>query len=150
MLNVFEQLTQVSKTFLILGSATVVLTRITDPIAAPISNLVGWALPAYFSLEALECRAPQINKWLTYWIFLGFVNLLESTILGIILYFVPSYFAWKTVLVLWLLLPNFRVRASVLTVFRLYHVYVRNRVHKPSMPSPPNLSPQASWDLPVP
>ncbi|KAF8555891.1 hypothetical protein OG21DRAFT_781861 [Imleria badia] len=109
-LNMFEQHTQVPKTFLALGTVLLLaLFHFINPLAAPISNLIGWALPAYLSFKALERPAPQDDvQWLTYWVIFGFFNLLESVALGLILYYLPWYYAVKTICVLYLQLPNFR------------------------------------------
>jgi receptor expression-enhancing protein 5/6 len=38
-------------------------------LAAPISNLIGWALPAYLSVQAIESPSQNDDKqWLTYWV----------------------------------------------------------------------------------
>lgn len=38
-------------------------------MASPVTNLIGWALPAYLSCKALESQSHQDDKqWLTYWI----------------------------------------------------------------------------------
>jgi receptor expression-enhancing protein 5/6 len=72
---------------------------------------VGWALPAYLSFKALETPGHQDDiQWLTYWVVFGFFNFLESFALRIVLYYFPWYFAFKTVFILWLQLPAFRVR----------------------------------------
>lgn len=115
MLNTFEQHTQVPKTFLAIGVIFLLaLFHFINPLAAPVSNLVGWALPAYLSFKALERPAPQDDvQWLTYWVLFGFFNFAESIALGLILYYVPWYYAFKTIFVLWLQLPNVRVRAEV-------------------------------------
>ncbi|KAH0838784.1 TB2/DP1, HVA22 family-domain-containing protein [Lanmaoa asiatica] len=109
-LNTFEQHTQVPKTFLAIGTILLLaLFHFINPLAAPVSNLVGWALPACLSFKALERPAPQDDvQWLTYWVVFGFLNFAESIASGIILYYVPWYYALKTVFVLWLQLPNFR------------------------------------------
>lgn len=114
-LATFEQHTQVPKTFLAIGTVFLLaLVHFINPLAAPVSNLVGWALPAYLSFKALERPAPQDDvQWLTYWVLFGFFNFAESIALGLILYYVPWYYALKTVFVLWLQLPNVRVRADV-------------------------------------
>ena len=53
-------------------------------LASPVSNLIGWALPAYLSVQAIESPGTNDDKqWLTYWvsqlvltaIFLGYPNL---------------------------------------------------------------------------
>jgi receptor expression-enhancing protein 5/6 len=109
-LNTFEQHTQVPKTFLALGGLLLLaLVHFINPLAAPISNLIGWLLPAYLSFKALETPAPQDDvQWLTYWVVFGFFNFAESVALGLILYYVPWYYALKSIFVLWLQLPNVR------------------------------------------
>ena len=38
-------------------------------LASPISNLIGWALPAYLSVQAIESPSANDDKqWLTYWV----------------------------------------------------------------------------------
>ncbi|KAN0101139.1 TB2/DP1, HVA22 family domain containing protein [Tylopilus felleus] len=109
-LNTFEQHTQVPKTFLAIGIVLLLaLFHFINPIAAPISDLIAWALPAYLSFKALERPAPQDDvQWLTYWVIFGFINLQESIALGLILHYLPWYYALKSILLLWLQLPNVR------------------------------------------
>ncbi|KAI9454724.1 TB2/DP1, HVA22 family-domain-containing protein [Boletus coccyginus] len=109
-LNTFEQHTQVPKTFVAIGTVILLaLFHFINPLAAPVSNLIGWALPAYLSFKALERSTPQDDvQWLTYWVLFGFFNFAESVALGLILYYVPWYYALKTIFVLWLQLPNVR------------------------------------------
>uniref|UniRef100_A0A0W0F275 Protein YOP1 n=1 Tax=Moniliophthora roreri TaxID=221103 RepID=A0A0W0F275_MONRR len=87
----FEQKTQVPKTYLVLGAgALVIILHLFNPLAAPVSNLVGWAIPAYLSFKAIESPAPQDDiQWLTYWVVFGFFNFLESFALRIVLYYIP-------------------------------------------------------------
>jgi hypothetical protein len=38
-------------------------------LASPLSNLIGWAIPAYLSVQALESPGKDDDKqWLTYWV----------------------------------------------------------------------------------
>jgi receptor expression-enhancing protein 5/6 len=110
-LNTLEERTQVPKTYAVIGAVlTLTLLHLINPLAAPISNLVGWALPAYLSFKAIETPGHQDDiQWLTYWVVFGFFNFLESFALRIVLYYFPWYFATKTVFILWLQLPAFRV-----------------------------------------
>ncbi|KDQ55001.1 hypothetical protein JAAARDRAFT_38109 [Jaapia argillacea MUCL 33604] len=109
-LNNFEQRTQIPKTYAFLGAVSLIaLLHSINSLAAPASNLVGWLLPAFFSFKALETPGPQDDQqWLTYWIVFGFFNFLESFALRLVLYYLPWYFAFKTVFILWLQLPAFR------------------------------------------
>jgi len=120
-LNNLEQRTQVPKTALV-GGAVVLgsLLIMVNALAAPVSNLVGWALPAYLSFRAIETpQAEDDIQWLTYWVVFGFFNFLESFALRAVLYYVPFYYAFKTLFVLWLQLPATRgARTFYLSVLR--------------------------------
>lgn len=84
-----------------------------NPIALPVSNLIGWGLPAFLSFRAIESPGTQDDvQWLTYWVVFGFFNFLETFALRVVLYYLPFYFAFKTVFLLWLQLPQFRVSFS--------------------------------------
>ena len=92
------------------GALLVIFLHFFNSLAGPISNLVGWALPAYLSFKALGTPGTRDDiQWLTYWVVFGFFNFVESLALRIVLYYLPWYFAFKTVFILWLQLPVFRV-----------------------------------------
>jgi len=103
-----EEKTQVPKAYGALGACAVFLSAIfINSLALPVSNLVGWALPAYLSYRALESPGHEDDiQWLTYWTVFGFFTFLESVALRLVLYYVPYYFPIKTAFVLWLQLPN--------------------------------------------
>ena len=110
-LNTLEQRTQVPKAYTVIGTlAFVVILHTFNSLAAPISNLVGWGLPAYLSFKAIESPSQHDDvQWLTYWVIFGFFNFLESFALRVVLYYVPWYFAFKSLFIVWLQLPAFRV-----------------------------------------
>lgn len=132
MLNTFEQRTQIPKTYFV--SCTVLLLTLfhfVNPLAAPVSNLVGWGLPSYLSFKALESPGHQDDvQWLTYWVVFGFFNFLESIALRMVLYYFPWYFAFKTVFILWLQLPTFRVSREIECVSRRRRLMSSFRAHK--------------------
>lgn len=111
MLKAFEQRTQVPKAYLVIGSVVLLLLLHTfNSFAAPVSNLLGWGLPAYLSLKALETPGPQDDiQWLTYWVIFGTFTFVESFASRVLLYYLPWYYAFKTLFILWLQLPAFRV-----------------------------------------
>ena len=110
-LNTLEQRTQVPKAYAVIGALIfVVVLHTFNSLAAPISNLVGWGLPAYLSFKAIESPSAHDDvQWLTYWVVFGFFNFLESFALRVVLYYVPWYFAFKSLFIVWLQLPAFRV-----------------------------------------
>ena len=122
-LNNLEQRTQVPKAYGVLGAGGLVTLLIFfNAFASPVSNLIGWALPAYLSLKAIESpQAEDDVQWLTYWTVFGFFTFLESFALRIILYYFSWYYVFKTAFILWLQLPATRgartVHQSVLRPF---------------------------------
>jgi len=105
-----EERTQIPKAYAFLGGvALLALFHSINALASPVSNLLGWALPAYLSVKALESPGHNDDvQWLTYWVVFGFFNFLESFALRIILYYFSWYFAFKTLFITWLQLPGFR------------------------------------------
>jgi len=107
-----ETKTKVPKAYgvLALGASSVVLIFFNMfGLAQPVSNLIGWGLPAYLSIHALESPSTNDDKqWLTYWVVFGGLNLVESMGVRAILYWVPLYFVFKTVFTIWLMLPATR------------------------------------------
>ncbi|CDK27896.1 unnamed protein product [Kuraishia capsulata CBS 1993] len=72
-----------------------------------LSNLAGFALPAYLSLQALETTTTSDDtRLLTYWVVFAFLNIVEFWSKAI-LYWIPTYFVVKTVFLLYLALPQY-------------------------------------------
>ncbi|KAG8701671.1 ER membrane protein DP1/Yop1 [Ceratobasidium sp. 395] len=109
-LNNLEQRTQIPKAYATIGAGTLVILLIfINAFASPVSNLIGWALPAYLSFRAIETPQPEDDvQWLTYWSVFGFFTFLESFALRAVLYYFPFYYVFKTAFVLWLQLPATR------------------------------------------
>ena len=108
-----EQRTQVPKAYAFIGAVTLfTLLHLVNALAAPVSNLLGWGLPAYLSFKALESPGNDDDaQWLAYWVIFGFFNFAEGFALRALLYYFPWYFSFKTLFILWLQLPAFRVSA---------------------------------------
>ena len=84
----------------------------------------------YFSLNALETPKPQDDiQWLTYWVVFGFFNFVE-TFVSFVLYWFPFYYTFKTLAIVWLMLPQTQGAKIV------YH-----RVLRPAFLSMPGSSP---------
>ncbi|KAG8711485.1 ER membrane protein DP1/Yop1 [Ceratobasidium sp. 428] len=125
-MNTLEQRTGVPKTYLAAGGAALMFLLVSvNALAAPASNLVGWGLPAYMSMKAIETASGRDDvQWLTYWVIFGFLTYIESFALRIVLYYVPWYFALKTVFVLWLQLPQTQGAAT------MYHAAIRPSIDR--------------------
>lgn len=132
-LNHFEAQTGVPKAYATLGAAAVFTTLVFFNIAAGfLTNLLGWGLPAYFSLRALESPGHDDDvQWLTYWIVYGGFTFAETFAKVIVAWYVslrvkatqthtetdsrppvahrfPYYYVAKTLFILYLVLPSTR------------------------------------------
>jgi len=134
-----EKQTQVPKAYGVLGLAFLFCFFIFFNIAAGfLSNLLGWAIPAYFSLRALETPSTGDDvQWLTYWTVYGAFQIVE-TFADIVLYWFPFYYTFKTAFIVWLLLPQTK-GASVIYAKVLRPVFVNSRQggYTPSETVPP-------------
>ena len=119
-----EQRTQVPKAYAFIGAVTLLtLLHFVNALAAPVSNLIGWGLPAYLSFKALESPGNDDDaQWLTYWIIFGFFNFAEGFALRALLYYFPWYFSFKTLFILWLQLPAFRVSIPHYHIFYTHYI----------------------------
>jgi len=135
--NIFEQKTQIPKTYGAISAAVLVLVSLfINTLAHPISNLVGFVLPACLSIKAIESPGHEDDvQWLTYWVVFGTFTLIESVALRIALYYLPFYFVFKTIFILWLQLPATKgARTLYLSVLR--PVLANNGKNNSSRPVP--------------
>ncbi|KAF2404643.1 hypothetical protein EJ06DRAFT_526722 [Trichodelitschia bisporula] len=102
----FEKQTNVPKVYAVLGLAATYFFLVFFNIAANfLVNTVGFAIPAYFSLNALfTTRRDDDTQWLTYWVVYSFLTFFESAVNAV--YWFPFYYTFKFVLVLWMALPQ--------------------------------------------
>ncbi|KAG0197875.1 ER membrane protein DP1/Yop1 [Mortierella sp. GBA30] len=125
-LNQFQTATGVPKTYLALGAGAFVMVMIFFNFAGKLlSNILGWAYPAYRSFKALETPHKDDDKqWTVY----GFVSILES-FTDVLLYWFPFYFFLKTVFLLWLMIPSFNGAAIVYSrILRPFLVQHRDEI----------------------
>ncbi|VVC35677.1 TB2/DP1/HVA22-related protein [Cinara cedri] len=70
-----------------------------------LSNLIGFAYPAYKSIIAVESTGTEDDtKWLTYWVVFSLINLVEYPA-EIILQWIPFYCLIKTLFFVWCFIP---------------------------------------------
>ncbi|KAL1406035.1 ER membrane protein DP1/Yop1 [Vanrija albida] len=137
-----EKKTNVPKAYgvLALGAAAVLLIFFNlFGLAGAVSNLIGWGLPAYLSIKAIETPSTNDDKqWLTYWIVFGTFNLIESFAIRPILYWVPLYYVFKTVFTIWLFLPA--TRGAEVLYFNVIRPFVLKGSSRPAAPAPSSFS----------
>lgn len=102
-----ERQTNIPKTYAFLGVIAAYFFLIFFNIAGQfLTNLAGFAIPGYYSLEALfSVSKTDDTQWLTYWVVFAFLTLFESAVNAV--YWFPFYYTFKFVLTLWLALPAF-------------------------------------------
>lgn len=72
-----------------------------------LSNIAGYVIPGYYSLLALQTASKKDDtQLLTYWVVFGFLNVIEFWT-NAILYWIPFYFLFKTVFLLYIGIPSF-------------------------------------------
>ncbi|WFD06250.1 ER membrane protein DP1/Yop1 [Malassezia vespertilionis] len=108
-LNRFDRHLPVPKSYIAVGLFVVFTILIFFNICAGfLTNFIGFVIPAYFSMAALETPQPQDDvQWLTYWVVFGFFTFIESFV-NVILYWFPFYYTFKTLAIVWLVLPQTR------------------------------------------
>jgi len=71
-----------------------------------LTNLAGFAIPGYYSLNALFTTTKvDDTQWLTYWVVFALFSVIEAAFS--VTYWLPFYYIFKFVLIMWLGLPQF-------------------------------------------
>lgn len=104
-LNNLEKQTSVPKVYAFLGLIASYFFFIFFNIGGQfLTNLAGFIIPGYYSLEALfSVSKSDDTQWLTYWVVFAFFTVFESAVSAV--YWFPFYYTFKFILVLWLALP---------------------------------------------
>ncbi len=104
----FEKKTKVPKAYAATSAFLVFGLFIFFNVGASLlTNILGFVYPAYASFKAIESsNKADDTQWLTYWCVFGFLNLLEY-FSDFLLYWVPLYYTFKALLILYLYLPQF-------------------------------------------
>jgi receptor expression-enhancing protein 5/6 len=98
----------VPKVYVVLGLGALYFFLVFFNIGANfLINTIGFAIPAYYSLDALFSHgSADDTQWLTYWVVYAFLTFFESAVNAV--YWFPFYYTFKFVLVLWMALPQTR------------------------------------------
>ncbi|KAK1766090.1 TB2/DP1, HVA22 family-domain-containing protein [Phialemonium atrogriseum] len=103
-----EKTTAIPKTYAVLGLVSLYFFLIIFNLGGQLlTNLAGFVIPGYYSLEALfTASKADDTQWLTYWVVFSFFTVAESLVS--VVYWFPFYYTFKFVFLLWLSLPTFR------------------------------------------
>ncbi|KAK1074341.1 ER membrane protein DP1/Yop1 [Friedmanniomyces endolithicus] len=98
--------TSVPKVYVVLGLAALYFFLVFFNIAGEfLVNTAGFAIPAYYSLEALfSSGKADDSQWLTYWVVYAFLTVIESAVNAV--YWFPFYYVFKFVFIIWMALPQ--------------------------------------------
>lgn len=78
-----------------------------------LSNIAGFVVPGYYSLLALETATSKDDtQLLTYWVVFAALNVIEFWSKAI-LYWVPFYYLFKTIFLLYIGIPSFGGAATI-------------------------------------
>ncbi|KTW27357.1 hypothetical protein T552_02336 [Pneumocystis carinii B80] len=82
-----------------------------------LSNILGCIIPMYYSVLAIESSNKANNiQWLSYWVIYGFLILIEHYEQSL-LYWLPFYYFFKSIFILYLSLPQFNGAQTIYWTF---------------------------------
>jgi len=111
-LHTIEAKAKVPPLFLVLGVGLVVFILLAFNIGGElISNLIGFAYPAFASLTAIESATAkdETRFWLSYWIVFALLNVIEFIDLS----FIPLYYIFRLAFIVWLFAPQTKGAAII-------------------------------------
>lgn len=109
-LQLFEAQTGLPRSYAVIVGVAVYFVIIFLNLAGVgqlLSNIAGFVVPCYYSLLALETTTTSDDTaLLTYWVVFAFLNVIEFWSRAI-LYWIPFYFLFKTIFLLYIGVPAF-------------------------------------------
>ncbi|KAK6198672.1 TB2/DP1, HVA22 family-domain-containing protein [Scheffersomyces amazonensis] len=109
-LHQFESQTGLPRSYAVLGFVGVYSVLIflnVGGVGQLLSNIAGFVVPGYYSIVALNTVSKNDDsQLLTYWVVFAFLNVIEFWSKAI-LYWIPFYFLFKTIFLLYIGIPSF-------------------------------------------
>ena len=106
-LEIIHQKTGVKGKYVIVGLLTSIIFVSIGFLDRIITNIVGTVYPAYWTMKSIESKSPDAREWLTYWVVFACFTLID-TLSGFLLKFIPFYFFFKIIFLIWLFMPDSR------------------------------------------
>lgn len=107
-LKIIEEATGINSRYIMIGLGICFLFVFIGYFDLYITNVVGITYPAIWSIRAIESKGTEDDKqWLTYWVVFAcftFIDLFS----GFVLQFIPFYFFFKLLFLVWCFMPNTR------------------------------------------
>lgn len=106
-LNNLEKQTNVPKVYVVGGLSFIYFFLIFLNFGGQLlTNIAGFVLPGYYTFQALfTVSRIDDTQYLTYWVIFAFLSVVEAGIA--VTYWLPFYYIFKFVLLMWLGLPQF-------------------------------------------
>lgn len=130
-LDLISEKTGVNGKLVVIGLSVALFFTFIGYFEHYITNVVGIIYPAYWSIKAIESQETDDDKqWLTYWVVFSLFSIIDL-FSGFVLKFIPFYFFFKLIFLIWLFMPNFRGATYVydwflVKVFRKYEKELDN------------------------
>ena len=82
------------------------------------TRFFGFAYPAYQSFKAIESKDKDDDtQWLIYWLIFAIFSILEETLLSPFEAYMPFFFVFKTVFLIWCFMPQTQGAALLWNTF---------------------------------
>ena len=105
-MNLIQEKTGIKGIYVIIFLILAVILVYFQLFESIITNLVGTAYPAFWTIKSIELNsANDQKKWLTYWVVFGSFILVDMFSV-VIVKFVPFYFVLKILFLIWLFMPG--------------------------------------------
>jgi receptor expression-enhancing protein 5/6 len=106
-LEIIHQKTGVKGKYVIVGLLTSIVFVSIGFLDRIITNIVGTVYPAYWTMKSIESKSSDAREWLTYWVVFACFTLID-TLSGFLLKYIPFYFFFKIIFLIWLFMPDSR------------------------------------------
>lgn len=133
-MKVIEEKTGVNGIFVIVCLILSIICVYLNIFDNLITNLVGTVYPAFWTMKSIETRGDDDKQWLTYWVVFASFTIVDM-FSGFIVKFVPFYFVFKILFLIWLFMPNsqgayFVYHLMLVRVFKSFENDIDNAADK--------------------